>query len=189
VGPRHLLPVAALAVIASGLPGCGSEATSSAPAVRFQGALLPPGVRAPQFGLRDQDGRPLRSTSLGGHVTVVALVHTHCLQCEVLAQQLKGALDDLRTPVPTVAISTEPATDTRASARRFLARVGLGGRMRFLLGSPHALAAVWRGFSIRPHQEPLVVIVDARGIQRVAFPVSQATPERIAHDLRALGAR
>jgi len=181
--------LAALAATASGMPGCGGKATTSAPAVRFQGALLPPGVRAPGFELRDQDGAPLRSTSLGGRVNVVALMHTHCLQCQVLAQQLKGALDDLRTPVPAVAISTEPASDTRASARSFLARVGLGGRVRFLLGSPHALAAVWRGFSVRPHQEPLLVIVDARGIQRVAFPVSQATPERIAHDLRALGAR
>ena len=189
MGPRHLLLPVALAATASGMPGCGGETTTSAPAVQFRGALLPPGVRAPRFALRDQDGRPLRSTSLRGHVTVVALVHTHCLQCEVLAQQLKGALDDLRTPVPAVAISTAPARDTRASARRFLARVGLGGRMRFLLGSPHALAAVWRGFSIRPHQEPLAVIVDTRGIQRVAFPVSQATPEGIAHDLQALGAR
>ena len=65
-------------------------------------------------------------------MNVVALMHTHCLQCQVLAQQLKGALDDLRTPVPAVAISTEPANDTRASARSFLARVGLGSRVRFL---------------------------------------------------------
>jgi len=28
--------------------------------------------------------------------------------------------------------------------------------------------------------------VDARGFQRVGYPVSQATPERLAHDLRLL---
>jgi protein SCO1/2 len=65
--------------------------------------------------------------------------------------------------------------------------------MRFLLGSRSELAPVWRGFAIRPqrqHEEhqARLVLLDARGMQRVGFPISQATPERIAHDLRALGA-
>ncbi len=31
-----------------------------------------------------------------------------------------------------------------------------------------------------------IVIVDQRGLQRIGFPVDQATPERIAHDVRLL---
>ena len=31
-----------------------------------------------------------------------------------------------------------------------------------------------------------IALVDARGFQRVGYPVSEATPERLAHDLRLL---
>ena len=30
------------------------------------------------------------------------------------------------------------------------------------------------------------VLVDAQGLQRVGFPLGEATPERIAHDIRLL---
>jgi protein SCO1 len=169
----------------------GAAATSRA---RFAGAELPPGVRAPDFALRDQDGRLVTTASLRGRPAVVTFLYTHCKDtCPITAQQVKGALDDLRHPVPAIAISVDPPNDTRASAHRFLDKVGIGGRMRFLLGSRDELARVWRGFAIRPqsqeeeHQARLVLL-DARGLQRIGFPASQATPERLAHDLRALGA-
>ena len=166
----------------------------SAPRSRFAGAELPPGVRAPDFALRDQDGRLVTTASLRGRPAVVTFLYTHCKDtCPITAQQVRGALDDLRRPVPAIAISVDPPNDTRASAHAFLNKVGIGGRMRFLLGSRDELARVWKGFAIRPqsqeeeHQARLVLL-DARGMQRVGFPISQATPERIAHDLRALGA-
>ena len=109
----------------------------------------------------------------------------------MLAQQIKGALDDLRRPVPALAISLDPANDTPARARRFLAAVGMRGRMRFLLGSRRELAPAWRGFGVGPRrrrQDARLVLLDARGVERVGFPAAQTTPERVAHDLRALGA-
>jgi protein SCO1 len=165
-----------------------------ATAPRFAGATMPPGVRAPEFALRDQDGRTVTAASLRGRPAVVTFLYTHCKDtCPITAHQVKGALDDLRRPVPAIAISVDPPNDTRASAHRFLDKVGIGGRMRFLLGSRRELTRVWRGFSIRPqrqHEEhqARLVLLDSRGMQRVGFPISQATPERIAHDLRALGA-
>jgi protein SCO1 len=174
--------------------GLRDSSAPSAPASRFEGAALPAGVPAPDFALRDQDGRLVTARSLRGRPAVVTFLYTHCKDtCPITAQQVKGALDDLRRPVPAIAISVDPPNDTRASAHRFLDRAGIGGRMRFLLGSRSELERVWRGFAIRPqrqdeeHQARLV-LVDGKGMQRVGFPVSQATPERIAHDLRALGA-
>jgi protein SCO1/2 len=174
---------------ASGLADGGTT-----PASRFEGALLPPGVRVPSFSLRDQDGRTVTDRALLGSPVVVTFLYTHCKQtCPITAQQVKGALDDLHRPVPAIAISVDPPNDTPASARRFLAKVGLSGRMRFLLGTRRELEAVWRGFAIAP-QEPhrehqaRVELLDARGLQRIGFPAQQATPERLAHDLRALGA-
>ena len=169
----------------------GSSATARS---RFAGAELPPGVAAPDFALRDQDGRLVTAWSLRGRPAVVTFLYTHCKDtCPITAQQVKGALDDLRSPVPAIAISVDPPNDTRASARRFVDRVDIGGRMRFLLGTRAELAPVWRGFAIRPqrqHEEhqARLVLLDPRGMQRVGFPASQATPERLAHDLRLLGA-
>jgi protein SCO1/2 len=168
---------------------------AAAPVPRFKGAELPAGVSMPDFALRDQDGRLVTAGSLRGRgPVVVTFLYTHCRDtCPITAQQVKGALDELRTPVPAIAISVDPPNDTRASARAFVRRTGIGGRMRFLLGSRDRLQPVWKGFAIRPqhqHEEhqARLVILDSRGMQRVGFPISQATPERIAHDLRALGA-
>jgi protein SCO1/2 len=174
-------------------PRGGSAA--AAPAPRFKGAELPAGVRAPDFSLRDQDGRLVTARSLRGRgPVVVTFLYTHCKDtCPLTAHQVRGALDDLQRPVPTIAISVDPPNDTRASAREFVRTAGIGGRMRFLLGSRAELRRVWKGFAIRPQSQHLehqarLVILDERGMQRVGFPISQATPERIAHDLRALGA-
>jgi protein SCO1/2 len=168
---------------------------AAAPAPRFKGAELPAGVRSPDFSLRDQDGRLVTSRSLRGRgPVVVTFLYTHCRDtCPLTAYQVKGALDDLRRPVPAIAISVDPPNDTRRSARAFVRRTGIGGRMRFLLGSRDELRRVWTGFAVRPQSQHLehqarLVILDSRGNQRVGFPISQATPERIAHDLRALGA-
>jgi protein SCO1/2 len=164
------------------------------PAPHFRGAELPPGVRAPRFRLRDQNGNVVTRSMLGARPAVVTFLYTHCKDtCPITAQQVKGALDDLRTPVPAIAISVDPANDTPASARAFLRKTGIGDRMSFLLGSRAELEPVWKGFAIRPqhqHEEhqARLVLLDEQGFQRVGFPISQATPERIAHDLRALGA-
>src|SRR5437763_16084744 len=68
---------------------------TAAPAARYAGAALPAGVRAPDFALRDQDGRLVTSRSLRGRPVVVTFLYSHCHDtCPVTAQQVKGALDD-----------------------------------------------------------------------------------------------
>ncbi|MEA2387357.1 MAG: hypothetical protein QOG41_130, partial [Thermoleophilaceae bacterium] len=85
------------------------------------------------------------------------------------------------------------AADAAPSARRLVGRLGMRGRLHFLLGSRRQLGRVWRGFGIDPRRQlderrARLVLLDRHGRQRVGFPLSQATPERIAHDLRILGA-
>ncbi|MBV9213350.1 MAG: SCO family protein [Actinobacteria bacterium] len=171
----------------------GGDATAG-PAARFDGALLPKGIRVPSFRLRDENGHEVDERALLGRPVVITFLYTHCHDtCPITAQQVKGAMDDLRTPVTAIAFSVDPDHDTRRSARRFLTEVGMSGRLRFLLGTRDELAPIWRAFAIRPqlpneeHQARLV-LADARGYQRVGYPAQQATPERLAHDLRALGA-
>jgi protein SCO1/2 len=192
-----LLSLGAILYAAAGLSrNAAREAVYGVPAGArgegFEGSLMPPGVRAPDFRLRDQDGRPISMAALRGRPVIVTFLYTTCTEsCPVQAQQIKLALDRVGRPVPAVAVSVEPDADTPASARRFLRKQGMVGRMSFALGTRSELEPVWKGFAIQPQvpdaeHQARTVIVDARGFQRIGFPVQQLTPERLAKDVRTL---
>jgi len=159
---------------------------------RFQGATLPEGLPAPRFVLRDQDGRRITMESLRGEPVLVTFLYTTCEDsCPTQAQQVRSALDELGTDVPALAIAVDPPRDTPERARAFLLEQRISGRMDFVLGSRAQLRKVWRAFAVQPQREDLehsgrFVLVDPKGVQRVSFPIDQATPERLAHDLRLL---
>jgi protein SCO1/2 len=184
--------VAALGLIVLGATSGGEDSEPVAPPDRFAGASLPQGLSAPNFELRDQEGRRVSMRSLRGRPVVVTFLYTHCQDtCPIMAQTVRGALDDLGHDVPALAIAVDPPNDTPQSARKFLAEQRVTGRLDFVLGSRADLRPVWDGFGVQPQrvtQEHIahITLVDARGVQRVGYPASQATPERIAHDLRLL---
>jgi protein SCO1 len=175
------------------------------PSTQFAGSPMPPRVRAPGFALSNQDGDPIAMRDFRGEPVAVTFLYTRCEEtCPPQAQQIKGALVELEEDVPTLAIALEPERDTPASAREFLSKQGMTGKMDFVLGSRGELERVWCGFAILPQiDEPLhcgsrvvrpdpsgehqawILLVDD-GYQRVGSPLEQATPERIAHDVRVL---
>jgi protein SCO1/2 len=159
----------------------------------FEGALRPPDLRAePLTGLVDEDHRPLSLARYSGQVVVMTFLYTTCKDtCPLTAQQIRGALDDLGTDVPVIAVSVDPDTDTTASARRFLVEQQMIGRMHFALGSTSALKRQWDAYGIAPQRNgkehsAYVVLVDGSGMQRIGWPVDQLTPEGLAHDIREL---
>src|SRR3954463_5400612 len=160
----------------------------------FDGALRPPGIPPLAFSLKDQDGKTATLAQYRGRPVMLTFMYSTCRDtCPLTAQQIKGALDQLGSDVPTLAISVDPANDTQLNARRFVNRQGLTKRMRFLLGSRAQLAPIWKAYGIQPQGDGFehtayVVLVDAQGIQRVGWPVDKITPEGLAHDLRLLGA-
>jgi protein SCO1/2 len=170
----------------------GSEAPTR-PAGAFEGALRPPDARAPQFSLRDQDGRRIRMADYHGRTVVMTFVYSTCEDtCPGQVQSIRGALDRLGRDVPVLAVSVDPRNDTRERARRFLLEQHVTGRVRFVLGSERELAPVWRGYGIAPQRGTLdhsayVVVVDGAGRQRLGYPAHQLTPEDLAADLRQLG--
>jgi len=183
--------VAALGVIVLAATG-GGDPEPVAPDNQFAGASMPQGLFAPDFQLRNQDGERVSMRSLRGQPVIVTFLYTHCQDtCPIMAQTVRGALDDLGHDVPALAIAVDPPNDTPSSARKFLAEQRATGRIDFVLGSRAELRPVWRGFGVRPQRvteehNARVTLVDARGIQRVGYPGSEATPERLAHDLALL---
>jgi len=202
--PRIRLALAVAVACALGLAGGlalsggGSRSDPLALTGGFAGALRPPAIPPEDFNLRDQDGRSASLRAYTGQVVVVTFLYSTCRDtCPLIAQQIRGALDQVGRTVPALAVSVDPAGDTPLGARRFLIKESVAGRMRFLLGSRRELAPIWRAFGIRP-QSPAtpsrsdhsvdVVLIDKAGRQRIGFPADQLTPEALAHDIRKLAA-
>ena len=186
-----LVGVLALGAIVLAATG-GDDSEPAADDNTFEGATMPQGLFAPDFELKDQEGEPVSMRALRGQPVIVTFLYTHCQDtCPIQAQTVRGALDDLGHDVPALAIAVDPPNDTAQSARKFLAEQRATGRLDFVLGSRAQLRPIWEGFGVRPQSvteehNARITLVDARGIQRVGYPGSEATPERLAHDLRLL---
>jgi protein SCO1/2 len=162
----------------------------------FDGAALPGDRPAPAFSLTDQYGRPLSLSSLRGEPVVIAFLYSRCgAPCVLIAQQIRGALDELgERPVPVAIISADPSGDDAAAVRRFLAGVSLSGRVHYLTGSEAQLSAVWRAYGVRPASAgrgtfakyAMVRLLDPKGRERVLYGAEQLTPDALVHDIRKL---
>jgi protein SCO1 len=193
-----LLVLAALAGCSSGSSTAGSTAsapTSIAAASGFDGAAIPPGAPVPDFTLRDEDRARVSLSGYRGQVAIVAFPYTTCgAACTVIAEQIRGALDELARPTPVLLVSADPAADTPKRERAFLARTSLSGRARYLNGTLAQLRAVWRSFHVIPasagahafDRSASVFLLDRGGRERVIFQLEQLTPEALSHDVRRL---
>lgn len=176
----------AIVLAAGGRDGDGDDSST------FEGATMPAGLRAPDFELRNQDGEPVSMRALRGRPVIVTFLYTTCQDsCPIQAQTVRGALDELGHDVPALAVAVDPPRDTPERAQAFLAKQRATGRIDFVLGSRAELRPLWKGFAIQPQSvtqehQARFTIVDARGFQRVGYPGSEATPERLAHDVRLL---
>jgi len=196
VNPRASIALLLVGVFALGavlLAASGDDGERSDGPLRFEGATVPEGLRAPELrGVGTQDGERLSMRSLRGRPVIITFLYTTCEDtCPTQAQQVKGALNDLGTDVPAIAIAVDPPRDDPARARAFLAKQGMTGRMDFLVGPRPALRRLWDAYAVRPQRDDLehtarLVLVDPKGLQRVSFPLDQLTPERLAHDVRLL---
>jgi protein SCO1 len=165
----------------------------------FDGALLPKGVNTPDFTLTDQSGRRVSLGQYRGRVAILTFLSTTCHPtCPLIAQQIRGALDEMSAhpahPVPVLIVSADPSADTSAAVRRFLGEASLDGRVEYLTGTPMELRAVWRAYDIIPSQlgdaesphAAAVLLIDRAGQKRDLFQVEQLTPEGLVHDIRKL---
>jgi protein SCO1 len=186
-----LVAVVGVALI-SGAGNADSPPVVQTPDSPFRGGTLPPGVHAPEFKLTDQDGKPVSMAQYRGRPVVVSYLYTHCKEtCPIQAQMIRGALDDLGHDIPALAVSVDPFRDTPASARAFNRKAKMTGRMRWVLGTRRQLQPLYRGFAIQPQlrdseHQAYITLVDKKGVQRVAVPVNQTSPEDLAHDIRVL---
>jgi protein SCO1/2 len=194
----------ALAVVLATTPGSTTRGPSPSPQsiqtgarspLGFDGAALPPGITAPGWTLTDQNGRRAALSGYRGQVLILTFLSaTQTGTSPLVAQQIRGALDELPRPAAAIAISADPAADTPSRVRAFLAAASLSGRMEYLTGTAEQLRPLWRSYRITPasagrarfERAATVLLIDARGRERVLFGVEGLTPEALAHDIRKL---
>jgi protein SCO1 len=189
------LLVAVIVGGSAGGPSPASPASSAAAASGFDGAALPAGPAAPAFTLTDQSARSVSLQEERGRVTILAFLYSTCPStCVLVAQQIRGALDELGPGAAALLVSVDPAADTPAHVSAFLRKVSLAGRVRYLTGSREQLSGIWRSYRIVPAsagesafaRSATVILLDRRGRERVLFQLEQLTPESLAHDVRRL---
>jgi len=154
----------------------------------------------PDFSLRDHDGRPVRSSDRRDRVTVLTFLDSQCTEsCPVIAWTVARSIDRLtpaeRNEVRAVAISTDPAEDTRKAVRRFLARNRAVGRLAYVGGGApeQELRRVWKSYyvlsSLESGQDVLhsapVRIYDRSGIWVTTLHAgADLTEANLLHDIR-----
>ena len=191
--------VAALAALLSN----GSSATSRASVAGsgpYRGSEVPGGITMRGFSLRNYDGRPVRSTDLAGRVTLLTFLDSQCTEsCPVIAWTVARTIDALtpaeRQGVRAVAITTDPAEDTKRSVRRFLGTNRALGRLLYLGGGEpeHELRRLWDDFDVLSslesgedtlHSAPVRIYDRSGEWVTTLHPGADLTEANLAYDLR-----
>jgi len=186
--------VAAIVVVLGTGQGGGGSPTATA-GTQFQGPTMPAGLRAHDFTLRDQHGRPVSLAADRGHVVILTFIHSLCHDaCPLMVEQIKGALNllpDAGAGVPAIGVSADPSEDTVARRRAFLAKHEMTGRLAFVNGPEATMRPIFKAYAIQPvtpkiDHSTFVILIDKHGLERVGFAADELTPEALAHDIRVL---
>ncbi len=156
----------------------------------------PGGASAPDFTLTDQRGRRVSLGQYRGQVTILTFLYSTCRPtCPLIAQQIRGALDELgQNPVPVLIVSADPAADTPAPCAASSAKPRSMAASSISPAPLPNCKPVWRAYDIVPAQlgdansthAASVLLIDRAGQKRDLFQAEQLTPESLAHDIRKL---
>jgi protein SCO1/2 len=148
----------AVVVVAAGSAGLvylsrGNAAPHTATAPRFTAAVTWKAGRrpAPDFALRDENGKPISMSSLRGHPVIVTFIDPVCRNlCPLEARVLSAATQKLPPAQrPTiVAVSANPWANTKANFAADRVHWQLGANWRWAVGTHAQLARVWKHYEI-----------------------------------------
>ncbi len=131
-------------LLAIALAGCGSQAPA------FHGTLLQPPLAVADFALTNQDGQTMHLNDFRGSPTLLFFGYTNCPDaCPItLAQfkQIRGTLGADAARVRFVFVTVDPARDTPAQMKQYLAN--FDPTFIGLTAAPETLAQVYHAYGI-----------------------------------------
>jgi protein SCO1/2 len=199
-----VLVAGAVALLAIGGGSSGKSVKQQADHTKFDAeGVLTPAQPAPVLSLRNYLGERVTLSSFKGKAVLVTFLYTNCPDvCPLItanlrvAQNLMGAATAAKAEI--IAVSVDPKGDTPKAVATFLARHQMTGRMKYLVGSAHELAAVWKTWGVgseRDAQQPqfvnhsgLIYGITGSG-KRLTLYAANFKPSDIAHDVPLLAAR
>ena len=202
---------AAVAVVVAMAAGCGDSGHSgeaaagthgdhaSTAAQGFEGGVVSPRREAPPLQLTDIDGKAVDIRDLRGHPVLVTFVYANCPDvCPLIMENLHRVRElagPLGKRMRVIAVSVDPAGDTPAVVRRFLAAHQVRSFVDYGIGDRATLERVWADWQVStqaPKDDPeaiehssLIYGVTAGGELATAYPVGFEA-ESIARDLPLL---
>lgn len=204
------LGAATFLVVVLALSGCGGSAR---PAARSTAATTTrasePASRglpvtdpvAPDFALRDQDGRVVRLSAQRGRLVLLTFLYTQCRDvCPLIAAKLGAVVRAVppaeRRRLRVLAVSVDPAHDTRAAVRRFVRRLSLPAQFRYLTGNLDELRPIWQAYNLTVDVKNVetvdhsayVLLIDRSGTPRLYYKPTFSAGAVLA-DLRRMARR
>ncbi|MGH2873484.1 MAG: SCO family protein, partial [Solirubrobacteraceae bacterium] len=133
-------------------PGRHSDAVASIPKGPIHVPLYPAGrLAAPDFSLRDQDGRRFSLSQYRGRPVLITFVDPLCRNlCPLEAHALNAAVDELppaQRP-EIVAVSVDVYADTRHDLMQDFTRWELVPQWRWGVGGDAQLASIWKRYRV-----------------------------------------
>jgi thiol-disulfide isomerase/thioredoxin len=167
---RHLIAVALLLLLASGLSGCSSPPQQTAPAG-------PPtvGQTAPDFTLNDLAGKPVSLAALRGKVVIVNFWATWCPPC--------------RAEMPSMELlHRELADEGLVMLAVNIEKAGRQTVPKFLAASPHSFPilldeqeAIQQRYGVNKFPESFVIRKDGVIDDKVIGAIDWAHPQTITY--------
>lgn len=150
--------VAAVAILMSGYALATIFTGTTPEAQGFNGFLLDPPQRAPDFTLVDHLGNPINLRDFRGKTVVLTFVYTHCTTfCPLVTMKFVGIekahRESLGEDVVFIAITTDPERDTLERIREYRQAYGYDGYL--LTGSFEELEIVWEEYGVYVEYVPL----------------------------------
>ena len=122
------------------------------PEAAFSGTVIQPPIPAAQFELRDHEGEIFSLEGARGKVVALTFLYTSCTDvCPFIGLKLKRVgemLENDRTFVEFVVISTDPERDTRSRVADYSQALGMSDGWHYLIGTAEQLGPVWKSYFI-----------------------------------------
>ena len=148
----------------------------------------------------DQHGHALRLSDFHGQPVMITMFYGNCTTaCPLLLHRARTLQTDLGVPMPVLAVSFDPETDTPAAMRDYAAQRGYAdgtlGAWSFLSGTPSAIRTLAtmlgvqyqrRGDGHFDHSN-LIAVLDADGVVRVRTEGTSPDVSRVVEEVRAAG--
>ncbi len=204
---RLILSLLALVLVAGAVAAVAIGTSAGANGKKATGAyeatgLLAPVRPAPGLALRNYLGEDVNIDAYRGKAVLVTFLYTNCPDiCPLITSQLRVAENLMgakeRSQVQIIAVSVDPRGDTAKAVAAFLARHGMTGRMKYLIGSAKELGAVWKAWGVGSERDAsnpqfvnhtgLIYGVSGSG-KRVTIYAPSFQPSEIVHDVPILAA-